>query len=75
MLESERYLILSQQTRKEMKSVITYAFIPNLLSFSPRWNAVADFTPQVEKMQIKTSVWQYGLKQKLCLFPEGFHMY
>jgi len=61
--------VLSQQSRKEVKSVITYAFIPNLLSFSPHWNAVADFTPQVEKMQM-TSVRQYGFKQKLSV-PKG----
>lgn len=61
--------ILSQQSRKEIKSVITYAFIPNLLSFSPHWNAVADFTPQVEKMQM-TSVRQYGFKLKLSV-PKG----
>ena len=68
------YLSLSQ-TKEEMKSAITYVFIPNLPSFSPPWNAVADFTPQGEKTQIITSVRQYGLKKKLCLFPEGVSLY
>lgn len=64
------YLSVSQ-TKDEIKSAVTYVFISNLPSFSPPWNAVADLTPQGEKISIITTVRQYGLKQKALPIPKG----